>query len=147
MVWPTSLTCATHAVLGLGGGLDGRVAVLAQVGEAVGDPVHVLLDGHDHVAEHRRAARAGDGEEVREAGDGEAEVACAGLRPTSAAASGPARPRMSMLSSAPVMASNPVAKTMLSSAYVRVPRPQAARRDGLDRAPSRTSTRVTLSRL
>ena len=38
--------------------LDRGVAVLAQVGDAVADPVHVLLDGDDHVAQHRRAAAA-----------------------------------------------------------------------------------------
>jgi hypothetical protein len=26
----------------------------------------VLLDGHDHVAEHRRTARAGDDEQIRQ---------------------------------------------------------------------------------
>ena len=46
--------------------------------EAIGDPVDVLLDGDHHVADHRRAAGPGDGEEVRKAGDGDAEV---GARP------------------------------------------------------------------
>ena len=48
------------------------------MGQTIGDPVDVLLDGDDHVADHRRAARSGDGEEVGKAGDGEAEV---GARP------------------------------------------------------------------
>ena len=42
--------------------------------EAAGNPVHVLLDGDDHLRLHRRAARPGDGEEIREAGDQEAQV-------------------------------------------------------------------------
>ena len=33
-------------------GLDGAETLRAQVREAVGDPVDVLLDGHDHVADH-----------------------------------------------------------------------------------------------
>jgi hypothetical protein len=38
--------------LRLRGGLDACAMVLAQVRDAVGDPVGVLLDGHDHVAQH-----------------------------------------------------------------------------------------------
>src|SRR5437867_12241556 len=60
--------------LGLDGGLDHRAAVRAQEGDALGDPVHVLLDRHDHVAEHRGAAGSGDREEVREPGDGDPQV-------------------------------------------------------------------------
>ena len=63
------------------GGLDRGVAVLAQVVEAVGDPVDVLLDRHHHVRQHRRAARAGDGEEVREADRGESEIGGGAVRP------------------------------------------------------------------
>src|SRR5215469_13138567 len=37
-------------------------AVFPQIGDAVDDPVDVLLDRHDHVAEDRGAARAGDRE-------------------------------------------------------------------------------------
>ena len=36
-----------------------------EVSETVCDPVDVLFDGRDHVGADRRAARAGDGEEVR----------------------------------------------------------------------------------
>ena len=50
----------------------------AQPLQRVGDPVHVLLDGHHHVGEHRRAARPGDQEQVREAGHRQPEV---GARP------------------------------------------------------------------
>ena len=39
------------------GGLDAGPPVLAHVLDAVGDPVDVVLDGHRHVHEHRRAAR------------------------------------------------------------------------------------------
>ena len=54
--------------------LDGVDAALAQVGQAVADPLHVLLDRHRHVAEHRRAARPGDGEQVREIRNRESEI-------------------------------------------------------------------------
>ena len=53
-------------------------AVLAHVGDAVGDPLDVLLDGVDHVGQHRRAAGAGDEEQVRETGHRQPEI---GLRP------------------------------------------------------------------
>src|SRR6185295_3095361 len=45
----------------------------AEVRDAVDDPVDVLLDRDHHVAQDGRAARPGDGEEVREARDREAE--------------------------------------------------------------------------
>src|SRR5204862_1433858 len=61
-------------VLGLDGGVDRNEVSRPQVGDAVGDPVDVLLDRHEHVDEHRRAAGSGDGEEVREAGGRDAEV-------------------------------------------------------------------------
>ena len=38
------------------------VALIAHVTQDVGDEIHMLLDGYDHVAQHRRAARTGDGE-------------------------------------------------------------------------------------
>src|SRR5215207_6975028 len=49
--------------------------------EAIGDPVDVLLNGDHHVADHRRAAGPGNGEEVRKAGDGDAEVGARPLGP------------------------------------------------------------------
>ena len=52
-----------------------------------------------------------------------------------------------MPSSAPVMASKPVAKTMLSSAYSRVARPQRPSGVIASIGAVRTSTSVTLSRL
>ena len=58
--------------------LDAVQAVRAQIRHAIGDPVHVLLDRHHHVAEHRRAARPGDHEHVREARGHQAEI---GARP------------------------------------------------------------------
>src|ERR1700761_3471268 len=60
------------------GRLDDPRPAAAQPGEAVADPLDVLLDGHRHVAEHRRAAGPGDREQVREAGNGYAQV---GARP------------------------------------------------------------------
>ena len=70
---------------------------------------HVLLDRHDHVREHRRAAGAGDREQVREPGRVEPEVGAGPGAPTRRAAAGRRRPRMSMRMSAPVIASKPVA--------------------------------------
>ena len=55
--------------------------VLAQVADAVRDPVDVLLDRADHVAQHRRAPRSGDEEHVREPGRREAEVRSRSVRP------------------------------------------------------------------
>ncbi len=54
------------ALFGRRRGLDGTVAARAHEGDAVGDPVHVLLDRHDHVGQHRRAARAGHREQIGE---------------------------------------------------------------------------------
>ena len=48
------------------GGFDHVEAVGAQGVDAVGDPVHVLLDRHHHVRQHRRAPRPGDHEQVGE---------------------------------------------------------------------------------
>ena len=61
---------------GLGGigGLDPLEVVGAQVGQRVADEVHVLLDRHRHVRQHRRAARTGDEEQVGEAGRGQPEI-------------------------------------------------------------------------
>ena len=54
--------------------------MLAHVRDAVGDPFDVLLDRHRHVAQHGRAAGAGDREQVGKARDLQAEiVARAGL--------------------------------------------------------------------
>jgi hypothetical protein len=47
--------------------------VLPEIVEAVGDPVHVLLDRGHHVGEHRGAAGPGDRKEVREAVNRETE--------------------------------------------------------------------------
>src|SRR5262245_30287855 len=68
-------------VLGVPGSLDAAERPRAEMREALGDPVDVLLDGHDHIAQHGRAARAGDGEEVREALHGETEVGARPLGP------------------------------------------------------------------
>ena len=45
-----------------------------RVVKAVDDPVHVLLDRHRHVGQHRRAPGTGNGEEVGKADGSEAEV-------------------------------------------------------------------------
>ncbi len=61
-------------LLGLRRRFDAIDAGLPQVREALREPVDVLFDRDDHVAEHRRAAWSRDGEQVREASDHEPEV-------------------------------------------------------------------------
>src|ERR1700730_5072131 len=56
-------------ILRLGHRFDGGLAVLAHVVDAVGDPLHMLLDRYRHIRQHRRALWASDGEQVREASD------------------------------------------------------------------------------
>src|SRR5690242_10106156 len=48
---------------------DPSETTLAHMIDAGRDPFPVLFDGYRHIAEHRRAARTGDCEQVREAGD------------------------------------------------------------------------------
>src|ERR1700730_14684932 len=55
-------------------GFDAIEVVPGQVADAVRDPVNVLLDRDDHVAEHRRATRTRDDEQVGEASGGDAEI-------------------------------------------------------------------------
>src|SRR5882757_3386459 len=88
--------------------LDRLEAVLAYVGDAIADPVDMLLDRDDHVRQHRRAAGAGDEEEIGKARAHQAEI---GFRPFRHFwfSVWPSRPRMSILATEPVMASNPVA--------------------------------------
>merc|ERR1719163_2052830 len=62
-------------------GLHALDAVRAHVGQAVRDPVHVLLNGDEHVGVHRGRAGPRDREEVREAGDAEAEVGAHAVLP------------------------------------------------------------------
>jgi hypothetical protein len=61
--------------------LDRDLAGLAHVGDAVGDPFHMLLDGYRHIRQHRRALRAGDREQIGEAGDGDAKISVRTIRP------------------------------------------------------------------
>ena len=49
-------------------------ALALHVGKTLCNPVDVLLDRHRHVGQDRRAARAGDGEQVWEAGNLQAEI-------------------------------------------------------------------------
>ena len=59
------------------GGLGGLYCVEAlalHVGKTLRDPVDMLLDRHRHVGQDRRAAGAGDGEQVRKSGNLEAEI-------------------------------------------------------------------------
>ena len=55
-------------------GFDGVEAAVAQRSKAVHYPVHMLLDGENHRGQHRRAARARDGEKVGKASRHQAEV-------------------------------------------------------------------------
>jgi hypothetical protein len=55
-------------ILGVEGGFNGVVPVIAEIGEAGADPLHVLLNSDDHVGQHRRTPGPCDHEEVREAG-------------------------------------------------------------------------------
>ena len=68
-------------ILSIDSGLDTSVAVVSHIFDAVGDPLDVLFDGHYHVSQHRGAARAGDGEKVWKAGDGQAQVVARPGRP------------------------------------------------------------------
>ena len=70
----TSLTCATHWSSASPVASMHADALLAHIGEAVGDPVDMLLDRDDHVRQHRRAARTGDDEHVGKARDHQAEI-------------------------------------------------------------------------
>ena len=85
-----ALTSATHLSTASGRGFDALDAVARMCGDAVGDPLHVLLDRDRHVAQHRRAAGAGDGEQVRETRHLQAEIVararCPGVRERQAVA-------------------------------------------------------------
>ena len=48
--------------LGFGGRLDAFIAVFPNIGDAVRNPLRVLLDAGHHIGEDRRAAGAGDGD-------------------------------------------------------------------------------------
>ena len=66
---------SSHPVVHRGlGRFDAVVTVVVEVGDAVGDPVHVRLGVQHHVGQHGRRARARHDEEVRESVDAEAEV-------------------------------------------------------------------------
>src|SRR5438093_257903 len=58
----------------LGFGRDDVEPLGAQVGDAVGQPIDMLLDRDDHVAQDARATGPRDEEQVREAGDRQTEV-------------------------------------------------------------------------
>ena len=62
------LVHVSHPVLlGIRVGLDHRLVAGAHVRQAAGHPFHVLFDGNDDVGQNRRAARAGNGEQVGKA--------------------------------------------------------------------------------
>ena len=105
----------------------------------------VLLDRDGHVHQHRRTPGPGDREQIGEAGDLESEVRARAVRPH-VGQSNAVRPRMSMRSSEPVIASNPGREHERVELVLARRRSQAVRRDDFDGRPL-MSTRVTLSRL
>src|SRR6516225_3156414 len=68
-------------VLGLRSRFDGRELVSSHVGDALGDPLDVLLDRDRHVRQHRRALRAGNREQVRVAGYSHAKIGLRAILP------------------------------------------------------------------
>ena len=68
-------------VLRLGGGRDACVIVRAHVADAVGHPLDVLLDAARHVAERRAVVRPHQGEQVRKAGDLQAQIGARAVGP------------------------------------------------------------------
>ena len=100
----------------VGPGLDAFKLVRAHVSDAVGDPVGVLLDRHRHVAQHGRAAWSGDREQVWKAGDLQTEVIAWSRVPCILQRHAVAAFDV-IRSIGPVMASKPVAKTMMSRGY------------------------------
>src|SRR3984957_12336603 len=94
------------------GGLSG----LSHCFDAVGDPLHMLLDRYRHIRQHRRALRAGDGEEVGKAGDRDAEVGVRTVGPLLIQCAAAAAFQVKAFIG-PVIASKPVAKTMMSNSY------------------------------
>src|SRR5258708_20913864 len=91
--------------------------VPSHVGDAFGDPLDMLLYRDRHVRQHRGALRAGDREQVGVAGDRQAEIGLRAVLPHSCASALPSRPLMARFFSGPVIASKPVAMTMMSSGY------------------------------
>ena len=55
--------------------------MVAQVFQAVGDPLHVLLDGHRHVADHRRALRPCNEKHVGKVVHRKADIGSRAIRP------------------------------------------------------------------
>ena len=102
---PIKLCCWQH--------LNGIEGMRSQMLHALGDPTDVVFDCTDHIGQYRRVSRAYDREQVGKSGGSNAQVINRAIRPL-IAKKGPTLPRMSMFNKAPVMASKPVAKTMLS---------------------------------
>ena len=100
----------------------------------------------DHVAEHRRAARPGDDEQVGEAGDRQAEVGARAVRPLRRASDTPSRPRMSIVEQRAGHGVEAGGEDDRVELVLAVRRAHAARRD-LPIGVARRSTSVTLSRL
>src|SRR6185312_15704483 len=67
--------------LGRGLRFNGNCPSGAHGRDEIGDEIHVLLDGYDHIAEDGGAARSGNHEKIREARRGEAEVSARAFTP------------------------------------------------------------------
>ena len=80
VVSATSRTCSTQASSASSVASMASRPLLRCIG-CVGDPFDVLLDSQGHVGQHRRAARPGHDEHVRESGDLEAQVGDRARRP------------------------------------------------------------------
>lgn len=68
-------------ILGVGCRLDDGLARLAHGLDTAGDPFDMLLDGDRHVGQHRWALRTGNGEQVGETGNGDAQIGVRTIRP------------------------------------------------------------------
>ena len=68
-------------VFGLHQRLDGGNALRVQMRDALGDPLHVLFDGGQHITQHAGTARAGDHEKIGKPGTRHTEVSTGPLLP------------------------------------------------------------------
>ena len=66
---------------GSGGRFNRRLLVADDMVQAIADPIDMLFDRTDHVGEHRRAAGAGDHEQVGKPCDHQPEIGLRPLRP------------------------------------------------------------------
>ena len=63
------------------GSFDAGVITRRHIADAVGDPFDMLFDGWQHIGQNRRAAGAGDGEQIGEIGHRQAEITARPIGP------------------------------------------------------------------